>query len=173
MVDHAAESANTQPFVPSNIAAFKADAANTNDDPVYLGRFMLFSDQDMVSLKHNLIGNTIVSTVFVGMLSTISNPAIPMLMRMLLVAVMVTGTHAIFVGVWNLIQSFLQLHKKLHPDPDHTDHLYYLTPGGMWSFVKAKNMRLVMFGVMGFNLVQHFLPTIGDAVDSTRRVMGF
>lgn len=145
--------------LPSNITAFREDAANTNDPPVYLGRYMLFSDQDMVAIKHNLIGNTIISTVFVGLLGTIENPAIPLPMRMLLVAILVTGAHAVFVGLWNLIQSLWQLHPAL-------------SPSGLWAFVKAKNLRLLSFGFIGFKLVEAFAPSVAQAIDNTRRVFG-
>ena len=103
------------PFIPDNIAAFKEGAANTNEKPIYLGRYMLLSDQDLTSLKHNLIYTCVISTTLVPLLSVVQDPRIPLPIRMLLIATTFIGLHGAAIGCWNLIQSFLQLHPSWYP----------------------------------------------------------
>jgi hypothetical protein len=101
--------------LPDNIAAFRGDAANTNEKPIYLGRLMLFSDQDLTSLKHNLVYTAVVSTVFAALIGTIADPRIPLAMRSLLLGSILTTLHAICIAVWNLTQSSWQVHPSLSP----------------------------------------------------------
>lgn len=109
------EDASPAVALPENIAAFRADAANTNESPLYIGNHMLFSDQDLTALKHNLVYTGVVSTVFAGLIGTIANPAIPLWCRAILLATTLTTLHAGCIALWNLTQSHLQLHPRLSP----------------------------------------------------------
>jgi hypothetical protein len=102
--------------LPENIAAFKSDAANTNEKPIYLGRYMLLSDQDLTSLKHNLIYTCVISTTLVPLLGVVQDPRIPLPIRMLLLGVTFIGLHGAAIALWNLIQSHLQLYPAARPD---------------------------------------------------------
>lgn len=99
----------------NRIKGFKKGAADTNAEPVYLGKYMLFSDQDLTSLKHNLLGQMLVSTVFVGLLHYLSDERIPLLIRMVMAALIITGLHSVTIAIWNLLVSHVQIHPGHHP----------------------------------------------------------
>lgn len=145
--------------LPDNIAAFKADAANTNESPIYLGRYMLFSDQDLTSLKHNLVGTGLISTVFVGLLKTIENDAIPLPMRMVIMAGMVTTLHASTIGLWNIIQSHIQLHPSFHPKT-------------WWHWLSAHPVAGISVGAGVVQIMQVVGPTLAATFHQTLVILG-
>lgn len=147
-------------YIPENIAAFKADAANTNEKPIYVGRLMLFSDQDLTSLKHNLVFTAVVSTVFAGMIGTISNPNIPLIWRALLLGSILTSLHAVCIAVWNLTQSAIQVHPKVGPS-----HIWHLLTGDTW--------RTVSFTLCVAYVVVTYGPAVVESFTHSLHLMGF
>lgn len=82
---------------------------NVNAEPLYIGKLMLLSDQDGTALKHHALSSAVMGTVFVGLISTISNPEIPLLLRIVLAGAILTGLQAVLVGVTNLATSAWEL----------------------------------------------------------------
>lgn len=120
---------------------------------------MVFSDQDLTALKHNLVGTAMISTVFVGLLSVIGDHRIPLPMRMAMMAVMVTGLHASTIALWNLVQSHLQLHPNARPDA-----VFRLLSRNRWVLTVASAFGLAAVWVSA--------PMIIDAFNVTAQVIG-
>lgn len=147
-------------FIPENIAAFKEGAANTNEKPIYLGKLMLFSDQDLTSLKHNLVFTAVVSTVFAGMIGTISNPEIPLIWRALLLGSILTSLHAVCIGIWNITQSSIQVHPKV-------------SPAHIWSLLTGNTWRTVSFTLCVAYVVVNYGPAVFESFTHSMHLMGF
>lgn len=145
--------------LPDNITAFRADAANTNEKPVYIGKLMLFSDQDLTALKHNLVYTGVVSTVFVGLIGTISNPHIPLVWRALLLGAVLTGLHSGCIAIWNLTQSFWQVR------PEYS-------PGALVRFVTRSWLRITL-SLTGCGIATYtWGPDIVESFASSLHLMG-
>lgn len=145
--------------LPDNIAAFKEGAANTNEKPVYIGKLMLFSDQDLTALKHNLVFTAVVSTVFAGMISVISNPQIPLIWRSILLGSILTGLHMVCIATWNLIQSTIQVHPKCGPM-------------AIWHMLTANVWRTITVTLLVVWVVNTFGPAVFDSFVHSCHLMG-
>lgn len=149
----------TTESLPENIAAFKDGAANTNEKPIYLGNLMLFSDQDLTALKHNLVFTAVVSTVFAGMIGTISNPAIPLIWRALFLGIVLTGLHSACIAIWNVTQSAMQVHTHCQPK-------------FWWHVLVAHPMWLCGVAITSAFLVSTYGPMVVDSLRKSCVILG-
>lgn len=99
-------------FVDTRITAvthIDPSKMNVNAEPLYIGKVMILSDQDGTALKHHALSSAVMGTVFVGLISTISNPEIPLLARIVLAGAILTGLQAVLVAVTNIGTSAWEL----------------------------------------------------------------
>lgn len=78
------------------------DKTNVNADPVYIGKWMILSDQDMTALKHHVLSSAVMGTVFASLIVTLSDPNIPLVWRACLLGGILTGLQALMVAVSNV-----------------------------------------------------------------------
>ena len=81
----------------------KDDRTNVNADPIYIGKWMILSDQDMTALKHHVLSSAVMGTVFAALIATISDPHSPLVWRALLMGGILTGMQAALVAAGNVV----------------------------------------------------------------------
>lgn len=78
------------------------ERTNVNAKPVYVGKWMILSDQDMTALKHHVLSSAVMGTVFASLIVTLSDPTIPLVWRACLLGGILTGLQALMVAVSNV-----------------------------------------------------------------------